>query len=84
MGNFEFLIKNQKISQHILQKSMTFKTDFLTFGRVKKLWSVPIILDPQLFVGGFPKGFHFYDPYRSLKMVRFGYLNKSEISQTIL
>ena len=45
---------------------------------------MPIIFDPQLFVVGFPKGFHFYDRFGSLKMVSFGYLKKSEISQTIL
>ena len=46
--------KNSKISQNILQKSATFKTDFLIFGRVKKMCvSEHIIFYPQLFVGGF-------------------------------
>ena len=45
---------------------------------------MPINFDLQLYVGGFPKVFHFYDPFRSLKMVSFAYLNDSEISQTIL
>ena len=55
-----------KISQNVFQKSMTEQTDFLILGRVKSfVGSGPVIFHPQLFVGGFRKGFQFYNRFWS-------------------
>ena len=46
------LYKNSKISQNVLQKSATFKNDFLFFGRVKNLWVRAHHFGPQTFCRG--------------------------------
>ena len=52
--------KNSKISQNVLQKSTTFRNDFLIFGRVKKIVGPSTSFStPDFFSGTSRKAFNF-------------------------
>ena len=60
MGHFEFLKKKIKNLSTYFAKSMTFKNDFLIFGRVKKIvGSCPLFWTLNFLLVAYQKGFNF-------------------------
>ena len=64
MGHFEFLRKKIKNLSTYFAKSMTFKNDFIIFGRVKRFVNpCPSISTPNFLSGASQKGFTFMIPF---------------------